>query len=147
MQRNILKIRNILLSFGVYLLLALSLTGTLVGTYAWYSYEVRAKSSFNGTSINDFGAFRVGLFSNETLSGATSYGLVRDVDNQNVYWGQNGLGSTELNYFLSQKGYATNIIQPVTSGSRNVNEDLVLHPNPTRLDNSAIFGFNNSFIK
>ena len=138
MRHNILRIRNILFTFGAYSLLALSFSGTLIGTYAWYSYEARARSIFNGTTVNNQGALRVGLFSDVDLPDAREYGLTKDTRNPNIYWGEDGLESTQLNYFLSTFGYATSIIRPVSSGAREVGDDLVLHPCPSKLNNSYI---------
>ena len=138
MQQNTLRNRNIYVSVGVYVLLVLSFSGTLMGTYAWYSYNAKANSSFRGTAVSDRGDLRIGIYSEAELLNADSVELVRDNDNPNVYWGSDGLKPEQISYYLQTNGYATNTINPVTSGSRDYEGDLKLHNYPSALDNSFI---------
>lgn len=138
MQQNTLRNRNIYVSVGVYVLLVLSFSGTLMGTYAWYSYNAKANSSFRGTAVSDRGDLRIGIYSEAELLNADSVELVRDNDNPNVYWGNKGLKPEQITYYLKNNGYATNCMNPVTSGSRNYEGNLKLHSYPTALDNSFI---------
>ncbi len=139
MQRNTLRNRNILVSIGVYILLVLSFSGTLIGTYAWFSYNARAESHFRGTAVSKHGDLRVGIYSEKELTDYLDYGLERDSSNTNVYRGSvEGLQPEQISYFLSENGYATNTINPVTSGTRNYEDVLKLHSYPTALDNSFI---------
>ncbi len=147
MQRNTLRNRNILVSIGVYILLVLSFSGTLIGTYAWFSYNARAESHFRGTAVSKHGDLRVGIYSENDLPDYLEYGLERDSTNTNVYWGGiEGLKSNQVSYYLSSNGYATNSMNPLTSGARNYEGELKLHSYPSALDNSfvnSIAGKNN----
>jgi len=139
MQRNTLRNRNILVSIGVYILLVLSFSGTLIGTYAWFSYNARAEANFRGTAISKQGDLRVGIYSEKELPDYLEYDLERDSINNNIYWGTGeGLQPEQVSYFLKINGYATNSMNPLTSGPRDYEGDLKLHSYPTALDNSFI---------
>ncbi len=140
MQRNTSRNRNIFVSIGVYILLVLSFSGTLMGTYAWFSYNARAASLFRGTAVSKHGDLRVGIYSETELVDFLDYNLVRDENNPNVYWGSNeGLQPEQISYYLNQNGYASNSMNPVTSGPREAEGALNLHSYPTALDNSFIY--------
>lgn len=104
-----------------------SLVGTVSGTLAWYAYNARATLSYSGTSVENSVQLQIGL--------ACAHEMVADgsdemddfldlMDEPIVINGTYnyfaplgyGIGSSVINAYLKTFGYATNELEPVTSG-------------------------------
>ncbi|MCR5332764.1 MAG: hypothetical protein K6E11_01930 [Bacilli bacterium] len=114
-------------------ILAVALTGVTCGTFAWFTYETRAKiEEFQGITIG-VGDLQVGILSEAYLDRAEEYGLIRDESNPNetIYWFDGHTMENEtINYVLSSNGYATNALHPVTSRKYVTGDPLTLYAAP-----------------
>src|SRR5574344_349787 len=64
---------------------------------------------------------------------ASSYNLTPDTTRSGIYWSEGDLTSETLNYYLSNNGYATNALTPVTSGPFSSGGTLALKTAPSYL--------------
>lgn len=132
---------------------ALSLVGSISGTIAWYAYSTRALVSYTGTSVQSTTQLQIGIKSDIPIDFTSSATLIDDVtfeedlyydeDNDpghahklyhNHYYfmkvGSGGMPAAIINDYLSAKGYATNILEPLSSYGYNTGEDINLRNRP-----------------
>ena len=113
-----------------------SLVGTVSGTLAWYAYSARSTLSYSGTSVLSSIQLQIGLACSEKIpeEGETGYkttyadfhrvmGEPETITGDSNYYyfapmGQ-GLEPSVINAYLDRFGFATNELEPVTSGYFN----------------------------
>lgn len=135
------------------ILTAACAAGSIGSTLAWYAYATRALVSYSGTSVFSTGSLQIGIASDEKLTEMPStisevtfedeYDQVNDSYAHYYYFAAPG---TSLTYeiianYLSKKDYATNELQPVTSGSYSTGSSsfsLKQSPNETIRGNLTI---------
>lgn len=108
-----------------------SLVGTVSGTLAWYAYNARATLSYSGTSVENSVQLQIGLAcahemptsgSEDLEEFARIMGTEPEVLNGEYYYFAPlgyGISSSVINAYLGEFGYATNELEPVTSGFFN----------------------------
>ena len=106
-----------------------SLVGTVSGTLAWYAYNARATLSYSGTSVENSVQLQIGLAcahemptsgSEDLEEFARIMGTEPEVCNGEYYYFAPlgyGISSSVINAYLSEFGYATNELEPITTGS------------------------------
>ena len=96
-------------------------SGSIGGTLAWYAYSTRALVSYSGTSVSETALLQIGICSDVPLTGMpTGISSVTYAGDSNYYYfASPGRGMTYdvIEKYLAKKGYATNELQPTTSGS------------------------------
>ena len=126
-----------------------SLSGAVSSSLAWYAYSTRALLSYTGTSINETSLLQIGLCSDEKIadmpSSVTEVKFESDkIDETHYsnyyYFAESGKGMTydiiEKYLSLESKGYATNELEPLTSGSYvagNDQDDFALKQAPNEV--------------
>lgn len=146
---NPLKLAIAVLGFAT----TASLVGSISGTIAWYAYSTRALVSYTGTSVQSTTQLQIGIKSdivvdfttnNELLEHVTFnsdlyYDEVNDPDHEHKLYhyhyyfmkvGSGGLPAAVINDYLSAKGYATNILEPLSSYGYNTGENINLRNRP-----------------
>ena len=98
-----------------------SLVGTVSGTLAWYAYNSRATLSYSGTSVQNSVQLQIGLACAEEMTDDAFLDVMEDpevIDGVYYYFAPMGYGlsSTVINAYLTKFGYATNELEPITSG-------------------------------
>ena len=98
-----------------------SLVGTVSGTLAWYAYNSRATLSYSGTSVQNSVQLQIGLACTEEMTDDDFLDVMEDpeiIDGVYYYFAPMGYGlsSTVINAYLAKFGYATNELEPITSG-------------------------------
>lgn len=104
-----------------------SLVGTVSGTLAWYAYNSRVTLSYSGTSVENTVQLQIGLAcANEMVSdGSAEMDAFLDtmedpeiINGVYYYFAPMGYGlsSSVINAYLKTFGYATNELEPITSG-------------------------------
>lgn len=121
---NIAKERLIMLSTAI--LFNVSLAAIVCGTFAYYSYAARAglEKQYHGTTIGDTGSLQAGLVSDIQLDDYLDYDLAEDArtlanEGKFIYWCKEKIEAETINYVVSNNGYATTILSPVTTGEFN----------------------------
>ena len=129
-----------------------ALIGTAAGSLAWYAYSRVALVSFRGTSIANTALLNVGIvddgpnycISNDSIN---QYGLQREsYDGHSIVFthSSNGFDYHVIREFLTNAGYATDELSPLTTQERALNSTnaLSLFKSPeygqTVLNQSAI---------
>ena len=114
-----------------------ALVGSISGTVAWYAYSTRALVSYTGTSVQSTTQLQIGLKSDVVVDFTTNADLIEDVqfsgDPNHYYFmrvGSGGLPAAVINDYLSTKGYATNVLEPLSSYAYNTGEDIDLRNRP-----------------
>ena len=113
--------------------------GSVGSTLAWYAYSTRALASYTGTSVNSTTYLEIGICSDEPINNMpNSVHLERFTssgDNNFYYFAQTGTGLTyePISKYLAQKGFATNELEPLTSGSYSSGGDFVLKKAPNEI--------------
>lgn len=114
---------------ALYSAVAVGIAGSIVGTYAWYSYNNVAFLDFTGASISNSNNLDIGLVMGDTGDSATQIstfetntkGLVdkdtTTITGKTIFWAHSSLRQDVINEYLTVKGYAHNVMKPVTSGS------------------------------
>ena len=149
------KINPLKLAIGVLGLSSVaSLVGSISGTIAWYAYSTRALVSYTGTSVQSTTQLQIGIKSDIVVSFTTNSDLIEDVtyeedryfDDVNdpghehplyhyhYYFmkvGSGGLPAAIINDYLSAKGYATNVLEPLSSYGYTTGEEINLRNRPT----------------
>ena len=139
------KINSLKLAIGVLALSSVaSLVGSISGTIAWYAYSTRALVSYTGTSVQSTTQLQIGIKSNTEVDFTTNAELIEHIkfnDDPNHYYfmkvGSGGLPATIINDYLSAKGYATNVLEPLSSYAYNTGEDINLRNRPVTNNPSA----------
>ena len=104
-----------------------SLVGTVSGTLAWYAYNARTTLSYSGTSVENSVQLQIGLAcahemvadgSDEMDDFLATMNEPEVIDGVYYYFAPLGYGlnSSVINAYLSEFGYATNELEPITSG-------------------------------
>lgn len=98
-----------------------SASGAVGGTLAWYAYSTRALVSYSGTSVSETSLLQVGICSDVKITNfPNSIEEVRFAGDSNYYYfSESGKGLTYdiISKYLEKKGYATNELEPTTSGT------------------------------
>ncbi len=133
---------------------ALSLVGSISGTIAWYAYSTRALVSYTGTSVQSTTQLQIGIKSDIPINFTTNASLIDDVTfEEDLYYdevndpyhlvklyhkhyyfmkvGSGGMPAAVINDYLSAKGYATNVLEPLSSYAYNTGEEINLRNRPT----------------
>ena len=131
-----------------------ALVGSISGTVAWYAYTTRALVSYSGTSVQSTTQLQIGIKSDVVVNFTTNADLIEDVTfSEDLYYdevndpdhihklyhnhyyfmrvGSGGLPAAIINDYLSTKGYATNVLEPLSSYAYNTGEDIDLRNRPT----------------
>lgn len=104
-----------------------SLVGTVSGTLAWYAYNSRVTLSYSGTSVENSVQLQIGLAcAHEMVANGSDemddfLDTMEDpeiIDGVYYYFAPLGYGlkSSVINAYLAEFGYATNELEPITSG-------------------------------
>lgn len=132
---------------------AVSLVGSISGTLAWYAYSTRALISYTGTSVQSTTQLQIGLKSDVVVNFTTNSDLIEDVTfEDDVYYddvtdpghehklyhyhyyfmkvGSGGMPAAIINDYLSKKGYATNVLEPLSSYGYETGENINLRNRP-----------------
>ena len=129
MKGNRMKIRSKIpfLSIGFGTVVFLGFAATISGSLAWWAYSTRISVSYQGTSVASAEQLQIGLKSND--SGLAAYGM-SNTDTPGYYFSTSGSGlqADVITYYLTHCGtnYATNKLEPVTSGSYTIGDTLSL---------------------
>ena len=103
-----------------------SIGGAISGTLAWYAYATRASLLYSGTSVYDNGQLQIGVKNDTQILALKNDGMIEEQKNGSYYYfapAGEGLSSDRLNMYLSARGYATNVLIPVTSGEFNPDDN------------------------
>lgn len=148
------KINPLKLAIGILGLTSIaSLAGSISGTIAWYAFSTRALVSYTGTSVQSTTQLQIGIKSDVVVNFTTNASLIDDVVFQedlyyadddefhlhklyhNHYYfmkvGSGGMPAAVINDYLSTKGYATNVLEPLSSYGYNTGENINLRNRPT----------------
>ena len=130
-----------------------SLVGSISGTIAWYAYSTRALVSYTGTSVQSTTQLQIGIKSDIVVNFTTNAELIEHVtfsedlyydevndpghENKLYYYhyyfmrvGSGGLPAAIINDYLSAKGYATNVLEPLSSYAYQTGENINLRNRP-----------------
>ena len=132
------KINPLKLVIGVLGLSSVAaLVGSISGTLAWYAYSTRALVSYTGTSVQSTTQLQIGIKSDIAIDFTSNASLIDDVtfegDPNHYYFmkvGSGGMPAAVINDYLSAKGYATNILEPLSSYGYNTGENINLRNRP-----------------
>ena len=120
-------------------------TGSIGSTLAWYAYSTRAIAAYSGTSVASTKNLQIGIASDVQLDNIPN--TIQEVVFQDQYDSNSGQFSnyyyfattgTGLTYdfiakYLTAKGFATNEMEPTTSGSYTTGSgDLSLKKSPNQ---------------
>ena len=117
-----------------------SLVGSISGTVAWYAFSTRALISYSGTSVQSTTQLQIGIKSDVVVNFTTNAALIDDVTfEDDLYYddvndpyhlhklyrthyyfmkvGSGGMPAAIINDYLSTKGYATNVLEPLSTYS------------------------------
>ena len=131
-----------------------SLVGSISGTIAWYAFSTRALVSYTGTSVQSTTQLQIGIKSDVVVNFTTNSELIEDVTfDEDLYYddvadpyhltklyhnhyyfmkvGSGGMPAAVINDYLSTKGYATNVLEPLSSYGYNTGENINLRNRPT----------------
>ena len=96
-------------------------SGSIGGTLAWYAYSTRALVSYSGTSVQYTASLQIGICSDVVINDMPldMPEVTYAGDDNHYYFSPIGQGITYdvISKYLSQKGFATNVLEPTTSGS------------------------------
>ena len=119
---------------------AASVSGAVSSSLAWYAYSTRALVSYSGTSVSDVSLLQIGICSDVVVPDMPSsvFEVQYEGDSNHYYFSESGKGLTYdvITKYLSVKGYATNELNPTTSGSFMIGdgqEDFSLKKSPNEL--------------
>ena len=99
-----------------------SLVGTVSGTLAWYAYNSRVTLSYSGTSVENSVQLQIGLACPDVMTDEDFLDVMEDPedlgDGLYYYFAPMGYGlsPTVINAYLAKFEYATNELEPITSG-------------------------------
>lgn len=121
-------------------ILSIALAGATCGTFAWFTYDTRAKiiDNLEGVTIG-LGELDAGILSNVDLPDADLYGLIKDDSNPNetIYWFRGRkIEPDALSYVLAANGYAYETLIPVTTRKYANGDDFNLFSTPRMLNDS-----------
>lgn len=134
-----------------------ALVGSISGTLAWYAYSTRALVSYTGTSVQSTTQLQIGIKSDVLVDFTVNADLIEHVTfDSDAYYddaqdpghehklyhyhyyfmkvGSGGLPAAIINDYLSTKGYATNVLEPLSSYGYSTGEDIDLRNRPTTND-------------
>ena len=99
------------------IVICILLVSSFGATFAWYQYSSNVYLKYDGTSIGNTMLFDIGLKSNVELTEASNYNMVKDENDDSIYWCNGGISKDIASYYLTANGYATNEVNGVTSGA------------------------------
>ena len=99
------------------IVICILLVSSFGATFAWYQYSSNVYLKYDGTSIGNTMLFDIGLRSNVELTEASNYNMVKDENDDSIYWCNGGISKDIASYYLTANGYATNEVNGVTSGA------------------------------
>ena len=118
--------RNRILLGALGLFTAVSFTGLITGTLAWYASNSRAALAFSGTSVRESEQLQIGLRSSQDFlyldPNNEDFNLTKEtIEGTDYYWAKagSGLHSDAIVAYLSLQGRATTTLEPVTSREYN----------------------------
>ena len=119
------------LTLGLGTLVFLGFAGTISGSLAWWAYSTRVAVGFHGTSIASSEQLQIGLKTSVDMS---SYGMSKPDEDSDYYFCEPGIGlqAEAIAYYLTHyedanhNKYAIDKLEPVTSGSYTIGNDLSL---------------------
>ena len=137
------------------LLFNVSLAAIVCGTFAWYTYATRTglEKQYHGTTVGDTGSLQAGLVSEVRLDNYLEYELAEDIrtladEGKYIYWCKEKIEAETINYVVSSNGYATTILNPLTTGEYDYRtaglNDFKLFIRPTYQKNYVTI--NDSFV-
>ena len=156
---NPLKLAIAVLGFST----VASLVGSISGTIAWYAYSTRALISYTGTSVQSTTQLQIGIKSDIAVNFTTNSELLEHVTfDDDLYYddvndpghehklyhyhyyfmrvGSGGMPAAIINDYLSAKGYATNVLEPLSSYGYNTGDNINLRNRPATNDPSVVPG-------
>ena len=127
-----------------------SVTGVIGSTLAWYAFSSRALASYSGTSVSETTLLQIGICSDERITNLVGNENIAEVTYEEdfipqtskyskyYYFAYPGRGMTYdvIAEYLTLKGFATNELEPLTSGSYstgNDQDDFALKQSPNEL--------------
>lgn len=131
-------------------ILAMSLTAGTCGTFAWFTYATRAYVNYDGVTIG-CSSLEIGFMPGIQLTNYANYNLTkeeRDIG-VDIYWStKREITPQTIEYILSSMGYATNEMNPVTSGAYHYGdtEFTLLHAPRTVNDVTRLLANKESYI-
>ncbi len=151
MKKKISPLKSAITILG--LSTAVSLVGSMSGTIAWYAYSTRALVSYTGTSVQSTTQLQIGIKSDVPVSFTTNTELIEDVTfDEDLYYdevndpnhehplyyyhyyfmkvGSGGMPAAVINDYLSKKGYATNVLEPLSSYGYTTGQNINLRNRP-----------------
>ena len=116
---------------------ALGVIGSTAGTLAWYAYSSAVRVNFIGTSIAKSALLSVGIIDNAPYkirqSAIEQYHLTRETyDGNSIVFthSTDGLAYQIIQEYLTYSGYAVNLLFPLTTQKREINDNLTLYESP-----------------
>ena len=106
-----------------------SFAGALSATLAWFAYSTTVNVQMKGTAVSETEQLQVGLktdiaFSPEMISQYKLTTVTEGTDKYVFAAPGTGFDSTLINYYLLQKGYASNTLVPVSATGSSQSKSL-----------------------
>lgn len=132
-----------------------SASGAIGGTLAWYAYSTRALVSYSGTSVSETSLLQIGICSDVRITDfpSTMDEVTYAGDSNYYYFSESGKGLTYdvIEKYLRKKGFATNQLEPTTSGSfvsGSDQDDFVLKQAPNEnIPGNTIEALKKDYVK
>ncbi len=148
-MKSITKVRLLILAMSA--VSVVSMVGSTAATVAWYVNSTGAKVTYTGTSVQKSTRLTLGLVDEEnkfTDADLVTYNLEREsgatVDGKTIVWSKSSsIINDVLTKYLTEYGYATYLLSPVTTKARAIDstDGLTLYKAPetsqTVLDETA----------
>lgn len=131
------KINPLKLAIGVLGLSSVaSLVGSISGTIAWYAYQTRALVSYTGTSAQSSAQLQIGIKSKVEIPSLADDALIEVVETNDCFYyfthlGSGGMPSSIIGKYLGGNGYATSVLEPVSTYTYSTGGDFKLKNCPT----------------
>ena len=124
---NMKKLNSAKASFILFGIMTFAcVSGSISSTLAWYAYSTRALVSYSGTSVSETAMLQIGICSDVVIDMPSSVSHVTfGGDSNHYYFSTSGRGMTYdiIANYLSAKSFATNELEPTTSGKFNTGSD------------------------
>ncbi len=104
------------------IVICILVVSSIGATFAWYQYSSNVYLKYDGTSIGNTMLFDIGLKSEVELPEYESFNMVKDENNDDIYWCKGGISKEIASYYSTLNGYATNEVNGVTSGAFDGND-------------------------
>ena len=83
------------------IVICILLVSSFGATFAWYQYSSNVYLKYDGTSIGNTMLFDIGLRSNVELTEASNYNMVKDENDDSIYWCNGGISKDIASYYLT----------------------------------------------